>query len=191
MSTFNKSDVPLGIYKKRIDFYTRTSPFELSYQRIIESLLETILENTGIEVIVSDRFARNGTQRHLVNAYKEKGTASPDLILAKKFSYLNTSDAQYIAFVEVKQPQHIKLNQDQNIVLNSHDSKQLAGYLAHQKIHKLIFTDCHIWAFYHNKTDEPIEKFDLRDALLNSVLPDEPEEWLRLQKYIREFLMDN
>lgn len=176
-------------YIEDIEFYKRTSPFESSYQRVIENVLKDVLVDTGIELIVSDKFRRCNTKKHCVTQYKDEKTASPDLMLAKNFSYYNKKKqdkkVKFYAYVEIKIPGNIKINDKSELVYNQHDKKQLQRYLLHDSGHKIIFTDGYSWIFYHNDL-QTNEKFLLyKNKLWDS------NEWDKLQKKLQLFIFDN
>ncbi len=146
-------------YIKQIEKCNRTSPFESSYQRIIENLLNDIIVDDEVELIVSAEFPRYNTNVHRVTQYKFEGNASPDLLLAKNFCYYNADSKGVLkvenksvevrAFIEVKAAGKIKIKKN-DVYIDTLDKEQLATYLEYQNCEKLIFTDGYIWIFYEN-----------------------------------------
>jgi len=190
-------------YVNGMEKCTRTSPFESSYQELVGRFIEDELINTKIDVVVSKDFPRKCTKNHCTSGYKQPGTASPDLILAKNFSYYNLDDknlskVEYYALVEMKIPNTIKIEKG-SISLTLHDENQLKTYLHHPSIDKLIFTDGYTWVFYCKEFNYGPQKIiklkngkngKFSKGNLNFVDSNlfEPNEWKELQSYIRNFL---
>ena len=196
-------------YVNAIETCHRTSPYESSYQEVIKQVLEAALSNKNIDVVISKDFRRKETETHCPNGYKLTGTSSPDFILAENFVYNNRINDEipspiYHALVEVKSPNAIRKNKENNLVYKK--KEQLETYLKHKNIDKLIFTDGYTWVFFYETLENPriIELRDDKDEwkMINKNLKNgrveyyidgdiKPLEWEELHKYISEFCSVN
>ncbi|MGX8850582.1 hypothetical protein [Amedibacillus sp. YH-ame10] len=179
-------------YQEDIKLYEETSPFESSYQRVIENTLGDIVRYLKLELIISDKFSKNGTGYHDVTGYKKIGTASPDLMVTKGFLYHNKKDAIenktiYYAYVEVKKPGTITFAEHEgkkDMNYTDHDRNQLQTYLSHPNGKKVIFTDGYTWVFYDGKFEDP-KIIPLKE---NGVWNDDGRQWEKLLKLLAFFI---
>lgn len=180
-------------YKDDIKMYHTTSPFESSFQRVIEDVLKDIIRNTKIDVIISDKFRRYSTKKHSVTEYKVEGTASPDLLLAENFKYYNLkkdvmtdNNTIFHAYVEVKIPGTIKINRNNRICYTTHDRMQIHTYLKHTNGYKVIFTDGYTWIFYNNcfKPKRIIRLYEEKQWC-------DKERWRSLYSFLEAFIWED
>ena len=145
-------------YVNDIKYFLDTSPFESTFQRVVENALKDTIKAENIQLIISDKFPRCHTERHCVSAYKENETASPDLLLAKNFIYANSkkkgeldkslSKTEIYVYIEVKMPGEVKVKNG-NIAYNAHDKNQIETYLNYSNNGRVIVTDLYTWVFYN------------------------------------------
>ena len=188
--TISKEEYTYDNYIEDIKFYWATSPFENTFQRVVENVLKDTIRSTDIKLIISDRFPRCNTKSHCVSGYKENGTASPDLLLAKDFRYGNSkekgkmdeelSEVEICVHVEVKMPEIIKFEKGK-IKYTKHDKNQIETYLKHPRTCKIIFTDLYTWIFYEGCL-KPKKVIKLREGEWNQ------ESWIEFRRFLGEFV---
>lgn len=194
-------------YKCLICKYWETDWREIIFQnRVVTPLLDKLFINEkDISIIdISTQSDRNDTDIHNTRFYKKEKTASPDLLVARHWNYANKNNAEidYLAVVEVKSP---KLDP---IFNNKNDfNGRLKTYL--EANDKVILTDCIKWEFFE-KDLVPVKTINLFDEINNlsrkvGKIPEflteelqsattyegEPQEWIQLCEYLREFLTRN
>lgn len=198
-------------YTKEIDGYIERNRKEVAYTDTIINFLRKIFANNYITVddVSTHNKSNENKYKHTIKPYCGE-LGSPDLLIAKNMIWSNigqrAKEIEYLATVEIKTP-YVEYTSDKN-------KKQLISHLNADEINRVIFTNCFSWHFFDegstcSKGDlKPIKSYNFKKTngewVSNRKKPDEfiaelltsdeylecePDEWLSLIMYLKEFVL--